>query len=55
MIGKIRPGYERDPMNKLAVQVFGEDKVDEMLNVRRANGAHYPLKHSAIFPRATRS
>ena len=29
-----RLGYERDPMNKLAVQVFGEDKVEEMLNVR---------------------
>ncbi len=29
-----RLGYELDPMNKLAVQVFGEDKVDEMLNVR---------------------
>ncbi len=29
-----RLGYELDPMNKLAVQVFGEDQVDEMLNVR---------------------
>jgi hypothetical protein len=29
-----RLGYERDPMNKLAVQVFGEDKVEEMLNTR---------------------
>jgi len=29
-----RLGYERDPMNKLAAQVFGEDKVQEMLNVR---------------------
>jgi len=26
--------YSRDPMNKLAVNVFGEDKVDEMLRVR---------------------
>lgn len=26
--------YERDPMNKLAASVFGEDKVDEMLQVR---------------------
>jgi hypothetical protein len=30
-----RLGYERDPMNKLAAQVFGEDKVEEMLNVRK--------------------
>jgi hypothetical protein len=30
-----RLGYERDPMNKLAGQVFGEDKVEEMLNVRK--------------------
>ena len=29
-----RLGYEKDPMNKLAVQVFGEDRVEEMLNVR---------------------
>jgi len=29
-----RLGYERDPMNKLAATVFGEDKVDEMLKVR---------------------
>ena len=29
-----RLGYERDPMNKLAAQVFGEHKVEEMLNVR---------------------
>lgn len=27
-------GYERDPMNKLAEQVFGVDKVDEMLSMR---------------------
>ena len=26
--------YERDPMNKLAVQVFGEDEVDNMLALR---------------------
>jgi hypothetical protein len=30
-----RLGYERDPMNKLAAQVFGEDKVEEMLNLRK--------------------
>ena len=29
-----RLGYEKDPMNKLAVQVFGEDKVDEMISLR---------------------
>ena len=29
-----RLGYERDPMNKLAAQVFGADKVQEMLRVR---------------------
>ena len=29
-----RLGYERDPMNKLAEQVFGADKVTEMLNLR---------------------
>jgi hypothetical protein len=29
-----RLGYERDPMNKLAAQVFGEDQVQHMLNVR---------------------
>jgi len=29
-----RLGYERDPMNKLAVRVFGEDEVEEMLNLR---------------------
>jgi len=26
--------YERDPMNRLAENVFGADKVDEMLRVR---------------------
>ena len=29
-----RLGYERDPMNKLAVQVFGEGEVDRMLDLR---------------------
>ncbi|MGI9295080.1 MAG: hypothetical protein ACR2PS_13955 [Pseudomonadales bacterium] len=29
-----RLGYERDPMNKLAVQVFGEGEVERMLNLR---------------------
>jgi len=29
-----RSGYELDPMNKLAATVFGEDKVEEMINVR---------------------
>ena len=29
-----RLGYERDPMNKLAVNVFGEDRVEDMLNTR---------------------
>lgn len=29
-----RLGYEKDPMNKLAVQVFGEDKVEEMISLR---------------------
>ncbi|MEP5763753.1 MAG: hypothetical protein ABJ308_04135 [Halieaceae bacterium] len=29
-----RLGYERDPMNKLAVTVFGEDQVEEMLALR---------------------
>ncbi|MEH6549366.1 MAG: hypothetical protein V7711_15480 [Pseudomonadales bacterium] len=29
-----RLGYELDPMNKLAVQVFGEGEVDNMLNLR---------------------
>ena len=39
-----RLGYERDPMNKLAAQVFGEDRVQEMLNVRMgaAQMAGYP-------------
>jgi hypothetical protein len=27
-------GYARDPMNKLAEQVFGADQVDNMLNIR---------------------
>ena len=27
-------GYARDPMNKLAKQVFGADQVDNMLNIR---------------------
>jgi Red chlorophyll catabolite reductase (RCC reductase) len=27
-------GYARDPMNKLAVQVFGADQVENMLNIR---------------------
>jgi len=27
-------GYARDPMNKLAVQVFGEDMVDTMIDIR---------------------
>ena len=27
-------GYERDPMNKLAEQVFGADKVEDMLSLR---------------------
>jgi len=26
--------YSRDPMNKLAVQVFGEDMVDVMVDIR---------------------
>jgi hypothetical protein len=30
-----RLGYELDPMNKLAEQVFGADKVEEMLDVRK--------------------
>lgn len=29
-----RLGYERDPMNKLAEQVFGEDQVENMLKIR---------------------
>ncbi len=29
-----RLGYERDPMNKLAVNVFGEERVEDMLNTR---------------------
>lgn len=29
-----RLGYERDPMNKLAVNVFGADKVADMLSMR---------------------
>jgi len=29
-----RLGYERDPMNKLAVQVFGADNVDSMVDIR---------------------
>lgn len=29
-----RLGYERDPMNKLAVNVFGEDQVAQMLSMR---------------------
>ncbi len=29
-----RLGYERDPMNKLAVQVFGEAEVERMLSMR---------------------
>ena len=29
-----RLGYERDPMNKLAVQVFGRDEVQRMLDLR---------------------
>ncbi len=29
-----RLGYERDPMNKLAEQVFGADQVENMLNIR---------------------
>jgi hypothetical protein len=29
-----RLGYERDPMNKLAVQVFGEEALQEMLQLR---------------------
>lgn len=29
-----RLGYERDPMNKLAVNVFGEDQVENMIQVR---------------------
>lgn len=29
-----RLGYELDPMNKLAEQVFGADKVDEMIQLR---------------------
>ena len=28
-------GYERDPMNKLAVQVFGADRVDNMIRMRK--------------------
>ena len=28
-------GYERDPMNKLAVQVFGADQVDRMIDMRK--------------------
>ncbi|GLP96335.1 red chlorophyll catabolite reductase [Paraferrimonas sedimenticola] len=32
---KIRTyGYERDPMNKLAAQVFGEDQVESMVKMR---------------------
>jgi hypothetical protein len=27
-------GYRLDPMNKLAAQVFGEDQVEHMINVR---------------------
>ena len=27
-------GYARDPMNKLAVQVFGEGMVDRMVDIR---------------------
>ena len=27
-------GYARDPMNKLAEQVFGADQVQNMLNIR---------------------
>ena len=27
-------GYARDPMNKLAVQVFGEGMVDSMVEMR---------------------
>jgi len=38
-----RLGYERDPMNKLAAQVFGEDKVEEMLDIRM--GARQMQKH----------
>lgn len=30
-----RLSYERDPMNKLAVQVFGENEVDAMLALRK--------------------
>ena len=29
--------YDRDPMNKLAVQVFGENEVDNMLALRMGN------------------
>ena len=29
-----RLGYERDPMNKLAIRVFGEDEVQRMLDLR---------------------
>ncbi len=29
-----RLGYERDPMNKLAVQVFGESEVEKMISLR---------------------
>lgn len=29
-----RLGYERDPMNKLAVQVFGEAQVEQMIQMR---------------------
>ena len=29
-----RLGYERDPMNKLAVQVFGEENVEQMISMR---------------------
>ncbi|WP_372809801.1 hypothetical protein [Litorivivens sp.] len=32
-----RLGYELDPMNKLAAQVFGEDQVEKMIQMRLGN------------------